>query len=1143
MKQALRFLAVIGLLLSMMIPLFSCSPSEAIGAVSQNAKTLDTPNGLRIEGGSLCWNPVEYATRYTVSIDGKEFYSDDYRYPLDTLSDGTHQFRVKANGDGIVYVSSPFSEIYSVTIENGAVSVSDFYGQFDELTKKESFLGYGFDVINSSVFSDRYVKNGFRIFDTDELLKLRLVKVDSKQSFIDEVQSSSMEDFMASWNANANVNVKWGGKRIGGSVSVKTAYSGGVEDARSKYFHCISIQNQKFYIVMQGDMDTYRSILSDGFINDLYSDMEPAELFNRYGTHFITSAVMGGKINSYYLYTSSEEKSFHDASTKVSTEVRYCVGKTKVGVEGGYKQYADANNINIKNTLEVIGGGDYGMLSDADIGENYKAWENSLDDHAALIGIKDTSSLIPIWDLIDAARDTKTYTYSYDGKEATGSRSQQLQAYFMKYGFDSYNSLMKAADLPVIHAPEEISDVRINNQTSTDGEYEVLAGAQNDISFTVKPDNATGYTKTATISTACDWAQIVNEKGMLSILVSSDAPGDETIEIVLSAGSIRKIIRVVVRKQYTVSFVTNGGSMVSPIKNVMHGSQIDPPVSPSKNGYVFAGWYTDPNFAENSKYRFGYQSIESNLTLYAKWDVLTYKINYYDDSDHLYTTATVAWNECPTSPQDPKKTGYVFAGWYADIEHTAAFEFSKKLTADCSVWAMWQPESYQIIFEVNGGTAVPSITAFFGQKVTSPAIKKDGCSFGGWYRDPDFATLFDFSKDVITESMTLYAMWTTKPVVTVVFNCAGGNSVDDRVLESGAALGAGMPTCVREGYTFDGWFTEANGGTRVYGTDKITESRTLYAHWTANNYRITFDGCGGKVSVSNQIITYGESYGNLAEATRVGYTFAGWYYLDNRYTDGIWDIAEDITLTARWNINTYSVVLNTAGGTVKSGDVQEYTYGTGCVLPLSVEKEGYIFAGWYDGENGTGNFVTRLSDTDTGDKTLYAYWIQKKSYSAKINNATFSCTDETTSKMYSRTATLNLTVPEELKNMQATGHLRIMITVSGQANFQYRSNENNAAKASYDIRFGSGTYRNMGTVTAYGGGWPWTWVNPAYGDQKTRNLTASQSFVVNQVDVFRIQLSFTCSVSFEEYQNWAGGTHAVIMSADLGNISYQFYIE
>ena len=246
---------------------------------------------------------------------------------------------------------------------------------------------------------------------------------------------------MEQWNVDANVNVSWGKKKVGGSVDVKAAYTGGSEETQSKYFHCITFNNQKFYIVLQSDMDSYREMLTDGFKKDLYSDMEPSKLFELYGTHFITSAVMGGRINSYYLYTSNEKVDFHDVSAAVSVDVRYLAGKTDVGVSGGYNSFAQSMNIDIKNTFEVIGGGDFGMNSDADIAKYYSDWEKSLDNHASLIGIKDSGSLRAIWELVDPELDTKVYEWCYEVRdsktneviavyEGTGSRAAQLEAYF-----------------------------------------------------------------------------------------------------------------------------------------------------------------------------------------------------------------------------------------------------------------------------------------------------------------------------------------------------------------------------------------------------------------------------------------------------------------------------------------------------------------------------------------------------------------------------------------------------------------------------------------------------------------------------------------------------------------------------------------
>ena len=72
---------------------------------------------------------------------------------------------------------------------------------------------------------------------------------------------------------------------------------------------------------------------------------------------------------------------------------------------------------------------------------------------------------------------------------------------------------------------------------------------------------------------------------------------------------------------------------------------------------------------------------------------------------------------------------------------------------------------------------------------------------------------------------------------------------------------------------------------------------------------------------------------------------------------------------------TSSVTLNTNGGTINSGNITTYEEGTGATLPTDVTKEGYTFAGWYDNDGLTGNAVTSISSTDTGNKTFYAKWI------------------------------------------------------------------------------------------------------------------------------------------------------------------------
>ena len=115
--------------------------------------------------------------------------------------------------------------------------------------------------------------------------------------------------------------------------------------------------------------------------------------------------------------------------------------------------------------------------------------------------------------------------------------------------------------------------------------------------------------------------------------------------------------------------------------------------------------------------------------------------------------------------------------------------------------------------------------------------------------------------------------------------------------------------------------------------------------------------------------------------TKEGHSLDGWYY-DNNGTETKWNFDTDtvkctMTLKAKWELSTYSVTLQTDGGTIASGkEVTGYTYGTGAVLPTTndITREGYRFDGWYADSNFSGSPVTEITGTDTENKTFYAKW-------------------------------------------------------------------------------------------------------------------------------------------------------------------------
>ena len=147
---------------------------------------------------------------------------------------------------------------------------------------------------------------------------------------------------------------------------------------------------------------------------------------------------------------------------------------------------------------------------------------------------------------------------------------------------------------------------------------------------------------------------------------------------------------------------------------------------------------------------------------------------------------------------------------------------------------------------------------------------------------------------------------------------------------------------------------------------------------------ITFDPDNGD-QPSTQKVNWSKDGETLAAPypapTKEGHGIEGWYY-DNNGTETKWNFDTDkvkctMTLKAKWDLSTYSVTLQTDGGTIATGkEVTGYTYGTGAVLPTAADItcEGYRFDGWYADSSFSGSPITEISATETGNKTFYAKW-------------------------------------------------------------------------------------------------------------------------------------------------------------------------
>ena len=180
-------------------------------------------------------------------------------------------------------------------------------------------------------------------------------------------------------------------------------------------------------------------------------------------------------------------------------------------------------------------------------------------------------------------------------------------------------------------------------------------------------------------------------------------------------------------------------------------------------------------------------------------------------------------------------------------------------------------------------------------------------------------------------------------------------------------------TLTAEGYTFGGWYTDAVCTELWDFATEVTQNVTLYAKWTINTYTVSFDANGHGTAPEVQNVNWNETAVEPQALIAEGHTFGGWY------TDAVcteqWNfdtaITADVTVYAKWTINTYTVSFD-ANGHGTAPEVQSIVWKETATEPEALTAEGHTFDGWYTDAAGTEkwDFTTAVTES----MTLYAKW-------------------------------------------------------------------------------------------------------------------------------------------------------------------------
>ena len=523
---------------------------------------------------------------------------------------------------------------------------------------------------------------------------------------------------------------------------------------------------------------------------------------------------------------------------------------------------------------------------------------------------------------------------------------------------------------------------------------------------TLPTPTRSGYTFTGWYTSTTTWANKVSESTTMESF-------NTTIYAHWTENQVTK---------YTLTYNANGGTVSPTSKQLAGGEAYGSLPTPSRSGYTFNGWYTSATGGTqvSSTTKMGY----SNTTIYAHWtqnQVTKYTLTYNANGGTVSPTSKqlAAGEKYGTLPI-PKREGYTFDGWY-----TSPYSYyATKVSADTvmgsfnvTIYAHWTEnvKTYTVKYNGNGNTggstASSTHTVGVAKNLTANGFTRTGYTFAGWntsangngtsYADKESV------KDLSTTNgatVTLYAKWTPREY-QLTMNPNGGEFADGNtnaktlspnlIYDGTNWHNVSSNTVSRTGYTFDGWYDKATGGEKVYNTDgscisgtywknntyKYTGNLTVYAHWTAKKYTVTYNSNGGSGSMATDTVTYGTAYKTKAnQFTKTGYTFVGW----NEKADGTgsdwtswigkdwtWTYTKNVTLYAQWRVNSYTLNITGDSGVEKITGNGSYSYGVTANVTYKIK---------------TGYHITSTSGT-TVDGNPDGSWTDKAGAEGAVNDS------------------------------------------------------------------------------------------------------------------------------------------------------------
>ena len=452
--------------------------------------------------------------------------------------------------------------------------------------------------------------------------------------------------------------------------------------------------------------------------------------------------------------------------------------------------------------------------------------------------------------------------------------------------------------------------------------------------------------------------------------------------------------------------------------------------NPTKEGYIFGGWYKNEFFSADSKVTMIPTGSTGDIDIYAKWTPITYSVKFNANGGSGVMNNQLFTYDIEQNLDENKytRTGYTFLGW-SNSKNDIVSKYTDKATVVnlgneqgdlVEFYAIWKANTNKITFNKGiseGGTdEVIAIYDLSMPEANAPTIPF-GYKFDGYFDEDGTqyysSTMASLRKWDQTEDTILYARFIAKEVA-ITFDMQGGNDGSTSV---NATYDAEMPKAIapkKAGYDFVGYFYQENGkGTKYYDSNMKSVHNwdrdydaTLYAYYTPSKFTISFNFNGGECEEESTSVTYLEALPDLTKIpTRAGYSFVGYFdaklggtkYYDSTLAHTInYTKTSSVTLYARWSAITYEIKFDGNGATSGNMANEEFVYDTAKKLTTNTySKLGYEFIGWNTERDGNGtNYsnnesILNITTKENEEVVLYAQWkVVEYSITYNLNGGT-----------------------------------------------------------------------------------------------------------------------------------------------------------